>query len=126
MTAEHALFWFLLAGGVLVLMAVAGTLVARLPLSSSAVYLGLGVLLGPLALNKLAVHPIDDSAWVHRLAEVAVIVSLFTTGLKLRLPIRDGRWHAPLRLASVSMVLTVIGVTAAGVWGLGLSLGAAV
>jgi len=57
---------------------------------------------------------------------MAVIISLFTAGLKLRLPARHGRWAVPLRLASVSMILTVGMVALAGVYMLKLPLGAAV
>ncbi|HEY0094044.1 MAG TPA: cation:proton antiporter, partial [Archangium sp.] len=63
---------------------------------------------------------------LETLTEVAVIISLFTTGLKLRAPLRAPRWRIAVRLAGVGMVVTVGLVTAAGVWLLGLPLGAAV
>jgi NhaP-type Na+/H+ or K+/H+ antiporter len=53
-------------------------------------------------------------------------VSLFVAGLTLRTPFLDGRWKLPLRLATVSMTLTVAGIAALGFWGLGLPIGAAV
>jgi NhaP-type Na+/H+ or K+/H+ antiporter len=55
-----------------------------------------------------------------------VLISLFTTGLKLRVPINNPRLRTPLRLAFVSMALTVGMITWAGVAWLGLPLGAAV
>ena len=55
-----------------------------------------------------------------------MIISLFTTGLKLRVPLRDRQWWIPIGLASGSMVLTVGMVTLVGVYGLGLPLGGAV
>ena len=49
----------------------------------------------------------------------------------MRVPIGDWRWSLPLRLATVSMVLTIAGVAAAGAlvaghgrWALALVLGA--
>jgi NhaP-type Na+/H+ or K+/H+ antiporter len=63
---------------------------------------------------------------VELVTEVAVIVSLFTAGLKLRLPLRDRAWRAPLRLATVSMLVTVGLITVVGTAWLGLPLGAAV
>lgn len=63
---------------------------------------------------------------LEHIAEVAVILSVFTTGLKLRVPFSSWRWRAPVQLAVVSMVITVALVTLVGVLGLGLSLGAAV
>ena len=41
-------------------------------------------------------------------------LALFTAGLKLRIPMEDHRWRPPLRLAFVSMTLTVAAVAAAG------------
>jgi NhaP-type Na+/H+ or K+/H+ antiporter len=55
-----------------------------------------------------------------------VIVSLFTAGLKLRMPWRDPRWWLPVRLAFLSMTVTVGLVAFVGTRWLGLSLGAAV
>jgi NhaP-type Na+/H+ or K+/H+ antiporter len=58
--------------------------------------------------------------------EFAVVISLFTAGLKLRLAGSDRRWQAPILLAALAMVLTVGGIAAVAVPTLGLSLGAAV
>ena len=55
-----------------------------------------------------------------------MLISLFTAGFKLKLPWQDRRWRVPVRLATVSMVLTVGGLALAGVFLLGLPLGAAV
>jgi NhaP-type Na+/H+ or K+/H+ antiporter len=63
---------------------------------------------------------------LERVSEIAVIISLFTAGLKLRLPGSDRRWRAPLLLAAVAMVLTIAGITAVGVVVLALPLGVAV
>jgi dephospho-CoA kinase len=98
----------------------------RLPLSSAQFYVLAGVGLGPLGLGLLVVHPIAQAALLERLAEVAVILSLFAAGLKLRTPLTDGRWRLPLRLATLSMTATVGLIAAAGVFLLGLPLGAAV
>ena len=118
--------WFLAAGLVLVAMALGGSLIRRLPLSTSTVYLGVGVVLGPLGLGLLLVDPVAHAPTIELVTEVAVVISLFTAGLKLRLPLRDRAWLPPIRLASVAMVLTVAMVAAIGMMGLGLSLGAAV
>jgi NhaP-type Na+/H+ or K+/H+ antiporter len=63
---------------------------------------------------------------LERAAEIAVLISLFAVGLKLGLPFSDKRWQLPLRLATVSMIVTV-GLTALiGVVAFGLTPGAAV
>ena len=118
--------WFIVAGVLFVVMALSVTALRRLPLTTSILYLAVGVALGPAVMGILKLDPLEESRLVERVAEVAVIISLFTAGLKLRLPLRDDRWRLTLRLAFVSMTLTVGLITAAGVYGLGLSLGAAV
>ena len=118
--------WFLAVGFVLVLMALVGALVRRLPLTSSLIYLVVGVVAGPIGLGLLIVDPIAHAPAVELVSEIAVIISLFTAGLKLRLPLRDRAWLAPIRLASLSMLLTVGLIAGVGVVGLGLPLGAAV
>lgn len=107
-------------------MALAHPFVQRLPITTSLVYLLLGIALGPWWLGLIRVDPFLHVKWLHRAAEISVIISLFTVGLKLRLSIFDRRLHPALFLAFVSMVLTVAMVTATGVWLLGLPLGAAV
>jgi len=118
--------WFLALGALFIMMALAGPAVKRLPFSPAMLYLGAGVLLGPRVAGLLDLDPVTDATLLERLSEIAVIVSLFTTGLKLRVPLRHRLWRAPLRLASLAMILTVAGVTVAGFYLLGLSLGAAV
>ncbi len=118
--------WSLLVGALLVSMVLAGTLLGRLPLSSAMVYLGLGWLLGPAAMDVLRPDPLQHAAVLERLAEVALLISLFAVGLQLGVPLRDRRWRLPLRLAFVSMAAMVAMVAAIGVWLLDLPLGAAV
>lgn len=107
-------------------MALAHPFVQRLPTTTSLIYLLLGIGLGPAWFGFIAVDPIAHATWLHRAAEIAVIISLFTVGLKLRLSVWDPRLRPALFLAFASMVLTVVMVAAAGVWLLGLSLGAAI
>lgn len=118
--------WFVLVGVLLVGMALADSVLRRLPLSVAMLYLAAGVVLGPLVLDLLYVDPVGEAELLERITEVAVIVSLFSAGLKLRTPLRDGRWRVPFRLAFGSMALTVGMIAAAGVIGMGLPLGAAV
>jgi len=118
--------WFVIAGVLLIGMALAGTVLKRLPLTASMFYLAAGALLGPWGAGLLHFDAVDDTARLERLAEIAVIVSLFTAGLKLRLPISDRRWRAAILLATVAMVITIGGVAAFAVAVAGLPLGAAV
>lgn len=118
--------WYLLLGALLVVMALLASAVKRWPFTTTMLYLFTGVVLGPLALGVASIHPLNQIKVLERAAELVVIVSLFTAGLKLRTPFQDGKWKVPVRLAFVSMSLTVGLITLVGVYGLGLPLGAAV
>lgn len=119
-------FWYILIGLLLVGMALADGLLRRLPLSTSMLYLGVGVALGPVGLGMIRLDPVDSAVLLERVSEIAVIVSLFTAGLKLSTALSERRWWLPVRLAFVSMAITVGLITLAGVWLLGLPVGAAV
>jgi NhaP-type Na+/H+ or K+/H+ antiporter len=118
--------WSLLVGILLITMVLVGTLLARLPTSSAMIYLAAGLALGPAGLAVITPDPTRYAPAVELAAEVAVLISLFSVGLRMGIPLRDRRWWLPLRLAFVSMALTVGLIAAVGVWGLGMSLGAAV
>ncbi|MPZ75644.1 MAG: sodium:proton antiporter [Deltaproteobacteria bacterium] len=118
--------WYLVAGATLILMALLGSFVKRLPLTSSMIYLLIGLLYGPLVTGVVRIDALGSAKGLEHLTELAVIVSLFTTGLKLRTPLSDALWRVPVMLATLSMMLTVGLIALAGVYGLGLSWGAAV
>lgn len=119
--------WSLLLGVLLITMVLAGTVLARLLLSSAMVYLVLGFALGPAGLGVIRLHPLEHAEILLWSAELALLISLFTVGLKMgAVPLLDRRWLLPVRLAFIAMALTVGLITLVGVWGLGLSLGAAV
>jgi len=117
---------YILIGVLLVSVAMLASSVKRLPLSETMIYLAVGAAFGPLGLGFLVIDAEALSGLLERLAEIAVIISLFTTGLKLRVPLHDPQWWIPIGLASGSMVLTVGMVTIVGMFGLGLPLGGAV
>lgn len=117
---------YLLIGFLLVAVALLASMVKRLPATETMIYLAAGVGLGPLGLGFFSIGAVQSASMLEWLAEIGVIVSLFTAGLKLRVPLRDPKWWIPFRLAFVSMTLTVGMLTAIGVFGLGLPLGVAV
>lgn len=86
--------WFLAAGALLVLMARPGSVLKRLPLSASVLYLLAGVGVGPLGWGLLRLGAVRDATLLEVAFEVAVLVSLFTAGLKIRPPLSDRRWRA--------------------------------
>jgi len=118
--------WCILIGVLLIAMTMGGSFIARLPLSAAMLYLAVGYGIGPAGLGLVTLHPLHDAALLERLTEIAVLISLFTVGFKLELPLSDARWGIPVRLASVSMWITMAAIAALGVFALGLSWGAAV
>jgi sodium/hydrogen antiporter len=118
--------WALIIGVLLIIMVLSGTLLKRLPLSTAMLYLAAGFALGPAGWAILTPNPLAHAALLERMAEVAVLISLFSVGMKLGLPLSNRHWLLPLRLAFVSMTLTVALIAVAGVLGLGLPLGAAI
>jgi NhaP-type Na+/H+ or K+/H+ antiporter len=107
-------------------MAVCVERLRYLPLTTSVLYLCTGLILGPMALGWIRFLPGEHARVLERLTEAVVLISLFSAGLKLRLPLHDKRWLVPLRLATISMVLTIGLVTLAGRYLMALPLGAAV
>lgn len=118
--------WCLFAGLLLTSMALSGTSVRRLPVTAAMFYLLVGYALGPSASAYLLPDPLLYSILLERIAELAVLISLFAVGLKLGLPLRDHGWRLPVRLAVVSMIVTVALVAGLAMALLDLSLGAAV
>lgn len=118
--------WSVIVGLLLVLMALGGTVLARLPLSTAMLYLGVGLAVSPLGLGLLWADPQRHALLLERITEVVLLVSLFTAGLKLSPGLADRRWLLPLRLALVSMLVTIAGIAAAGYFLLQLPLGAAI
>ncbi len=126
-TADAAAAWFMVMGALLITVTLGNSFIARLPLSAAMLYLLVGLGLGPQGLGLVVLDPFElDTELIERLTEIAVLISLFTAGLKLDLPLRHHRWRLPLRLATLSMVFTVGAITALGYGLLGLPLGAAV
>ena len=113
-------------GVLLIAMTIGGSFIKRLPLSAAMLYLCIGIAIGPWGLGLLVLRPTRDVVLLERLTEVAVLVSLFTCGMKLELPLRDKRWRIPIQLASISMVITVGVIAAIGINLMGMSLGAAI
>jgi NhaP-type Na+/H+ or K+/H+ antiporter len=127
---DHTLIWFVVAGLLFISMALAESTISRLPVTAAMCYLAVGVLLGPHATGLLQLDAVTHAGVLERVTELAVIVSLFTAGLKLRIPVLDRRWWIAVRLAVLSMAITVALVATAVVallglpWGVGIILGA--
>jgi NhaP-type Na+/H+ or K+/H+ antiporter len=118
--------WSVIVGLLLVVMALSGSVLARLPLSTAMLYLMVGLAVSPWGMGLLWADASRHSAVLETLTEVVVLISLFSAGLKLSSALSARRWLLPLRLAVVSMIFTVLAIAAVGHLLLGLSVGAAI
>ena len=118
--------WSVIVGLLLVVMALSGSLLARLPLSTAMLYLLVGLAVSPWGIGLLWADSSKHSALLETLTEVVVLISLFSAGLKLSSALSDGRWMLPLRIAVLSMIVTALAIAAVGYTLMGLSAGAAI
>ncbi len=104
------LAWVALIGGVLLAMALSSAYLRRLPVTSSGIYLALGLAVSPAWLDLIRIDFVREKVFFEHLTEIAVIISLFVGGLKLRLPLSHGAWIAAFRLAGPVMLASIAGV----------------
>ncbi len=123
MTTIH---WFILIGCLMLARGLMATSISRLPFTSAIVYLGVGLVLGPMVLGIFSFSPVEQSHLLETLTEIAVLVSLFSAGVKMPVPISRQRWMPAFRLAWVSMSLSVGLIAAFCYYVLNLPLGAGV
>jgi NhaP-type Na+/H+ or K+/H+ antiporter len=95
--------------------------------SASLIYLGLGVgaAVAIAVLDVDWIDPIADATLVEHLAEAALVMALFSAGLKLDRPLTFRNWASVARLLALAMPLTIGAVALLGAGLLGLSAGAA-
>ncbi|MES2662060.1 MAG: sodium:proton antiporter [Pseudomonadota bacterium] len=102
--------WIGFIGALLLLMALSSAYLKNLPITTSVIYLIIGLIIGPIGLNIISINFVEWRVFFEHLTEIAVIISLFIGGLKLRLPLRDKSWTAAFRLAGPVMLVSIIGV----------------
>ncbi len=118
--------WFALIGALLLVMGLTTSALRRSPVTSAIIYLSVGLIVGPTVLNLFHFNPLKESALLEVLTEVAVLISLFSAGVKMPVPFSFARWRAPMLLATASMTLSVALVAAFATLVLGLPLGVGV
>lgn len=112
--------WMAAVGALLLAMALSSAWVRRLPISTAAIYLIVGCVIGPWGLDLLRIDLTRGAWWLERVTEIAVVLSLFIGGLRLRLPLLDTAWRPAYLLASLVMLASIAGVAAVAMWLLGL------
>jgi NhaP-type Na+/H+ or K+/H+ antiporter len=116
MLMHEETLWFLIVGGVLVFMGIAATTLRRLPCSAAMFYLATGYALGPPGICLLRLDIAADARLLRILTEIALLVSLFAIGLRLRLGVLEKLWTVPLRLGFLAMLATIPLLTLFGVF----------
>jgi len=117
------ILWMAVLGSVLLTLALTSSYLRWMPVTTSAVCLLLGVGIGPLGIDLLHLNIKDSARWMEHLTEVAVLFSLFVSGLKLRLPLKHPTWRIAFGLAGPVMLLTILGTCLVLHWVFDLSWG---
>jgi len=118
--------WFVLIGSLLIMIGLRLSILQRFHLTPTLVYLAVGIALGPTVFGAFHFNPLKQAHFLEVLAEVAVLLSLFIAGMKMPVPFLWQEWKAPIRLAFVSMTISVALTAAFGYYVLGLPLGGAI
>ena len=118
--------WFLLIGSLLVVMGVFHAAIRRLPITASIIYLAVGVVVGPTVLHLFHFNPLKESQLLEVLTEVAVLISLYSAGVKMPAPWTFNRWRKPVVLATLSLAVSVGLVAAFAVYALHMPMGLAI
>ncbi|MBD8473028.1 cation:proton antiporter [Pseudomonas sp. CFBP 8770] len=117
------ILWMAVLGVLLLMLALTASYLRWLPVTTSAVCLAFGVAIGPMGLGLFTTDFKDTASWLERLAEAAVLFSLFSTGIKLRLSLGRSAWRAAYMLSGPVMLVSILGVCLVAHYGLGLSWG---
>lgn len=117
--------WTAVLSSLLLILALGSAFLRWLPVTTSVVCLGFGLAIGPHGLGLWHERFQEVAPWMEHLTEVAVLVSLFVTGLKLRLPLLDPAWRNAYRLAGPIMLVCIAGTALACRLLFGLDWGAA-
>src|SRR6185295_5765401 len=91
--------WVAITGVLLLVLALSSAYLKQLPVTASVVYLLVGFGLGPIGFGVIRIEVREAAPWLERLTQIAVIVSLFFSGLKLRVPWNGPAWRAAYILA---------------------------
>jgi NhaP-type Na+/H+ or K+/H+ antiporter len=78
------------------------------------------------AIGTDGLHPLENARLLEWTTEIAVVIALFATGLRLDRPLALRSWASVWRLLAIAMPLTIGAVALFGVHAMGLPVGAAI
>jgi sodium/hydrogen antiporter len=119
----------LLVIGLLLLIVTLGSgWISRLPLSFALIYLLVGIFLGPYGIGLIQLRRDDafNAEFLERIAELVVIISVFSCGLKIVRPLQLRIWEITARLIGFLMPISIFALAAVGKLLLGMDWGAAI
>lgn len=99
--------WLLLLGMLLLISSLLGGWIRRTPVTPFVLYVVAGIMLGPWVADQARVDVVKHAPLLERATEMALVVSLFIGGLKLRALWHGISWNTGARLAVPAMLLTV-------------------
>jgi len=96
--------------------------------SASLIYLGLGLVgaVGVWLLDIRWLNPVEDATLLEHVTELAVVIALFSTGLKVERKLRWREWSTVTRLLVIGMPVFIALAAVFGTAVMGLSAGAAI
>ena len=100
--------------------------IQRLSLTPATIYLAIGIALGPSVFDAFHFNPFKQAHLLEILAEIVVLLSLFIAGMKMPVPVTWLEWRVPVRLAFLSMTISVALTAVFAYYVLALPLGAAI
>ncbi len=124
--SNESVQWYIFVGVLLVSVAASGAFLKHTWFAPVHLQLLGGVAAGPLVLGIVDLDFVKNAKLLEIASEIAVIISLYAAGVKMRVSLGSRRWIAPLVLASVTMFLTVAFTAVLGSWLFSLSLPAAI
>ena len=101
-------------------------LTRKIKVSYSILYVLLGFLLYTFLDVLPEPNPTKQTGITLRLTELVVIISLMGTGLKIDERFSFKRWRVPMRLVSITMLVSIIATTLLGYYWLGFTLSSAI
>jgi sodium/hydrogen antiporter len=123
---ENYVLILAMLGVALLAMAWMPGITALVRVSYSIIYVALGIILYSTLDFLPEADPVRYTSFSVRLTEMMLIVSLMGTGLKIDEPFSFRKWRIPLRLVSITMLLSIALVSIVGILWLELDIAAAI
>ncbi|WP_236585258.1 cation:proton antiporter [Dyella sp. EPa41] len=99
--------WLLVLGMLLLFSSLLRGWTRRTPVTPFVLYVLAGILLGPWFAGRASIDLVKHAPLLERATELALVVSLFINGLKLRALWHGQSWSTGMRLAFPAMLLTI-------------------